>query len=440
MFVAAARMWGEKRKPAEALIQVNMALDYDAAYAPAHFLKAQVLIAQTEFGGARAELDDYLQLRPDDREARELRQLCHEAQPDDGERLLALAEVLLRQDALGLSDCLRQEVSKLIQSGEKLLPMLRKRVEAAWPGLGKRLTVEKDGSLRLNLADCGNQVQELSPLQGMPLAELHLNACKRVRDLTPLQGMKLTKLDLGACGQVSDLTPLHGMPLTWLSLWECVQVRDLTPLQGMPLTSLNLAKCQVRDLSPLQGMKLTWLDLGACDQLRNLSPLQGMPIAGLNLMYCHEIHDLTPLQGMKLTWLSVPQCITDTDLTKLQGMQITSLDFSLCNDMHDLRPLKGMPLTSLAFGACGQVRDLTPLQGMPLTSLYLIHCAKVRDLTPLQGMELQEIYFEPKNITKGMDILRQMKSLKTIGIEWERRQQMPAAEFWKKYAGGEFNK
>ena len=42
----------------------------------------------------------------------------------------------------------------------------------------------------------------------------------------------------------------------------------------------------------------------------------------------------------------------------------------------------------------------------------------------------------PKNITKGLDILRDMKSLKTIGIEWDKA--WPAAEFWERYDKGEF--
>jgi hypothetical protein len=51
-------------------------------------------------------------------------------------------------------------------------------------------------------------------------------------------------------------------------------------------------------------------------------------------------------------------------------------------------------------------------------------------------MPLVEIRLTPKNITKGLDILREMKSLKTIGISWH--QALPAAEFWQRYAKGEF--
>jgi hypothetical protein len=60
----------------------------------------------------------------------------------------------------------------------------------------------------------------------------------------------------------------------------------------------------------------------------------------------------------------------------------------------------------------------------------------ITDLTPLQGMPLEEIHLTPKNITQGLNILRDMKGLKTIGIAWN--QSWPAAEFWERYDKGEF--
>jgi hypothetical protein len=50
------------------------------------------------------------------------------------------------------------------------------------------------------------------------------------------------------------------------------------------------------------------------------------------------------------------------------------------------------------------------------------------------------LLFTPKNITKGIDLIRQMKSLKTIGVGFRDEDKFPPAEFWKKYDAGEFNK
>jgi hypothetical protein len=74
---------------------------------------------------------------------------------------------------------------------------------------------------------------------------------------------------------------------------------------------------------------------------------------------------------------------------------------------------------------------------MPLRQLF-IHGSGVTDLKPLQGMELEGISLTPKNFTDGLKILRDMKSLKTIGIDdWHN---WSAAEFWVRYDKGEFKK
>jgi hypothetical protein len=48
-------------------------------------------------------------------------------------------------------------------------------------------------------------------------------------------------------------------------------------------------------------------------------------------------------------------------------------------------------------------------------------------------MSLSMLYFTPKNITKGLDQIRRMKSIKTIGISGNRDDQFPPNEFWRKY-------
>jgi hypothetical protein len=79
---------------------------------------------------------------------------------------------------------------------------------------------------------------------------------------------------------------------------------------------------------------------------------------------------------------------------------------------------------------------------MPLTFLDLTTPRGVSDLTPLREMNLTEVRLSPKNITKGMDVLRPMKSLKTISVRQGSNQYFlfSPEEFWKKYDAGEFNK
>ncbi|MBL8796932.1 MAG: hypothetical protein JNM56_23730 [Planctomycetia bacterium] len=79
---------------------------------------------------------------------------------------------------------------------------------------------------------------------------------------------------------------------------------------------------------------------------------------------------------------------------------------------------------------------MAPLKELPLTTLAIWDCSQVQDLQPLQGLQLVEIDFVPKSISKGMDVLRQMKSLKAIRVRGSMR--FTPEEFWKRYDGGEF--
>jgi serine/threonine protein kinase len=180
---------------------------------------------------------------------------------------------------------------------------------------------------------------------------------------------------------------------------------------------LNLGYCgnQVTDLTPLHGMPLTRLDLFDCRKITDLKPLTGMPLVSLNLMNCGGVRDLTPLKGMVLTNLSI----------------------YACGQVRDLTPLQEMPLTSLSLGWC-PVADLTSLKEMPLTALNLQACGQVQDLTPLQGMTLGSIILPPRSITRGLEVIRHMKSVQTIGFHQSKM--YPAEEFWKRYDAREFDK
>jgi Leucine-rich repeat (LRR) protein len=142
------------------------------------------------------------------------------------------------------------------------------------------------------------------------------------------------------------------------------------------------------------------------------------------------------IEGDVVTELSLegPTCDQVTDLSPVRALVgLKSLGGRL-PQLSDLSPLKEMKLTELSLEA-RQVKDLSPLKGMPLKTLS-VYATGVTDLTPLQGMPLEEIRLTPKNITKGVDILRKLNSLKTVGTD--AHQSWPAAEFWARYDKGEF--
>jgi Leucine-rich repeat (LRR) protein len=124
-----------------------------------------------------------------------------------------------------------------------------------------------------------------------------------------------------------------------------------------------------------------------------------------------------------------------SNLSILNGM--TSLRKLLLNGvpLSDLTPLQSLKLTQLLLSDT-KGTDLSPLKEMPLKDLW-IYDTRVTDLTPLQALSLEEIRLTPKNITKGQYILRDMKSLERIGVDYI-SQPWPAVEFWARHDKGEF--
>jgi serine/threonine protein kinase len=278
---------------------------------------------------------------------------------------------------------------------EKQVEAVVKKLQEPNPGFDGKESHKIEGGVVTELQFHTDNVMDVAPL--MALERLRFLNCDgnsphkgTLFDLSPLKGMKLTFLSCGNT-QVSDLSPLEEMPLAFLNC-SGTQVSDLLPLKGMPLKFLNCSDTQVSDLSPLKGMPLTNLWCYGTP-LSDLSPLKGLPLIDLNCSRT-RVADLSPL---KETTLTILQCHSTL------------------------------------------VSDLSPLKGVPLTKISCEYTA-VSDLTPLKEMHLATVCFTPKNITKGTEVIRQMKSLTTIGTIWEDKGQCSPVEFWKKYDAGEFNK
>ncbi|MHC4873575.1 MAG: protein kinase domain-containing protein [Planctomycetota bacterium] len=361
----------------------------------------------------------------------------------------------------------------------KTLLMQNNQIYSLSPLIGMKLT---------SLDISGNSVKDLTPLKGMPLESLKLQYCNQIDNLTPLKGMNLTQMNLNGTG-VSDIAPLKGMPLKFLRI-DGTEVVDISPVKGMPLETIIFRDTHIRDITPLKGMSLDSIDLSGTKVI-DISPLKDMPLRRIYLNNT-KVSDISCLKNMPLNYLRISGTNV-TDLNSIKGMPLRRL-WIQSTDISDLSPLKGMPLellhlhgtkvinidplkdmplTGLDFrntkvsdftplsslslnwlrAEHSMLTDLTPLKGMPLNKLYLsgtqvqsliplqnsplnilrIDRTKVNDLTPLKRMKLKELWFTPENITKGIEILRKIKTLKSIN-------RMPAVEFWKKYDTGEFDK
>ncbi len=456
-FVRAARLLINEKQFPDALAQVDAALSFNESDADARLLRGQLLIGTQQYPEASKELAVCLKLRPGDEKAQKLAELCREARPDHRQRLLALADELGRQKMYTLADQVTQQAEALRGSRQEMLAHYQKRIESAWPGLSNRLRFD-DVGFHLDLSNQGAKVKDLTPLQGMKLASLSVWNCPNVRDLTPLQGMPLTALNLSQNPLIRDLTPLRGLKLNELYLNGCGAVGDLTPLQGMPLGKLQANYCPLTDLMPLQGMPLKELTLDGSSGVSDLAPLRGMNLTALGLLLCGQVRDLTPLAGMKLTYLTLPPSATDKDLLLLKGMPLTRLRIAHGGQVRDLSPIRGLPLTTLDLYRCTLVQDLSPVVGMKLTDVSLQGCTQLRDLGPLKGMPVQrldivatavddltplaelpleEFRFTSRNVKRGIEAVRRLKTLKRIS-EVDGPSTFTPAEFWKKYDAGEF--
>jgi len=160
-----------------------------------------------------------------------------------------------------------------------------------------------------------NEIVDLGPLRGMPLAELRFEH-NLVRDLTPLKDLPLTKLRCSWNG-----------------------VRDLSPLADLELTELGCGHNGIDDLAPVAGMPLRWLACGH-DPIRSLAPLEGMP---LEFLECSgtRVKDLSVLRGMPLRELGIVGLPIDVDL--LEELPLEVLAFTpprLRGDINVLRQHK----------------------------------------------------------------------------------------------------
>lgn len=187
----------------------------------------------------------------------------------------------------------------------------------------------------------------------------------------------------------------------------------------------------------LKGMGVHPEPDGSCsctidpEKARDLSALEGLPIKSISIMggnidlFRGEVMDLEPLSGLPLeslhVWKTPLKLIPVFKARRLNSLLIMGAEVS------DASPLRHQPLTELELW-CTSVSDISPLKGMRLKVLNIQTggSAVVSDLTPLEGMKLESLKFNEDCVTKGMEIVRGMTTLREIN-------QMKPEDFWKQY-------
>jgi hypothetical protein len=241
------------------------------------------------------------------------------------------------------------------------------KVQDLTPLIGMPLRVLDVGSLRIrdlkpltgspltNLSLFGvTGISDISPLAGCPLQVLNLEYTDVV-DLTPLVGAPLNTLMLSGT-PVEDLGPIQKMPLKMLDLQKTLYVRDLSPLAGVPLNWLRLDG-KITDLGPLEGTPLEHLTIMNCP-VTSLSVLTSTPISSLRLEATQLIRDLGQIRSIALKKLELDRC----EIGDLQAVSDMPLEYLKIVEtpIKDLIPLKQLPLKEAFIGGTKDL-DVAPL-------------------------------------------------------------------------------
>jgi serine/threonine protein kinase len=251
---------------------------------------------------------------------------------------------------------------------------------------------------------------------------------------TKIEGGIVTEFRI-VTDKVTDVAPIRDFDAlrvldcsgTWTDKSNGV-LADLTPLKGMnlaALTSLKLSNTQVGDT----GM----VYFKGCKNLTVLY-LNSTQVTDAGLADFRDCKNLTEL-WVQDTQVGSAGMVHFQDCKALASLNLADTKVSNAGLAHfkDCKNLKRLYLDGTQVDDAG----LSQFKDMPLRRLAIDRTG-ITDLTLLQSVPLDYITLTPKNITRGLDILRDMKSLKTIGISW--RQSWPAAEFWQRYDKGEFTK
>jgi uncharacterized membrane protein len=291
---------------------------------------------------------------------------------------------------------------------------VRKELKRRNPGFDGKMETKIEGGVVTEFKIVTDKVTDIAPI--------------RVFDALRVLECSGTRTNNEPNGQLAALTPLKDMnlsALTFLVLWntkvgdaEMAYFKDCNELTGLGLNCTNVSDAGL-------------VHFENCKNLTRLG-LERTKVSDAGLANFKECKNLI------LLWLPNTQvgdegmahfqdCKALTDLA-LAGTKVSDVGLS---HFKDCKNLKHLYLDSTQVGDAG----LANFKGMRLMALNIDDTA-ITDLTSLQGMPLEHIHLTPKNIARGLDILRDMKSLKSIGIRWD--QGWPPAEFWERYGKGEF--
>lgn len=182
-------------------------------------------------------------------------------------------------------------------------------------------------------------ISDISTLQGMPLR--HIDGTRsKIEDISSLSGMKQLSHLFFEGAKIKDLSPLQGLPLKVVLLNAC-PIEDFSPLQGMTLEQLNLCDTPLQNLDVLSTTQIGTL------WIRNTSVNELTPIANHRLVSLDiqgtPINKLDALAGMTtLKRLNIAETEVK-DLSPLKGLQLERIIFSPSKITAGIDAIREMP-------------------------------------------------------------------------------------------------
>ena len=278
-----------------------------------------------------------------------------------------------------------------------------------------------------------NQIDDLSPLAGLPLGSLCLDN-NGISDITTLSALPtLGELYLNE-NQISDITAIAGLVNLGRLELNDNQISDLSPIASLTkLDRLEMSRNAVVDISPLSSLRnLMTLEM-TDNQINDISGLGGVDRFGHLFLSRNQISDISPLWGADLGWLRIdsnhisdmtPICWAESlynvwlndnqithvpslselislevldllnnqidDLTGFEDSGLPELWYIRLNEnrIADLRPLSslsGLPELQLEL-SMNQISDLRPLSNLSSLSALTLEGNQIADIGPLSGL------------------------------------------------------
>ena len=311
----------------------------------------------------------------------------------------------------------------------------------------------------------GNQIEDLSPLEGMESLEVLVLAGNRITDVSPLAGLKNLRVLILADNPIGDFTVLEDIygqledtdfelvksetvhfndPVLEARVREQLDfpegeltvagVKDygyldlsgeeggtekITDLSGIEafenLEGLAAFYNDIEDITPLAALgHLRELDLGS-NHISDLTPLKDLPLEFL-VFWGNQVSDISPLSGMDTLRSLYMDSNQIFDLYPLAGLTELETLSAEGNEIVDIAPL--MSLQNLRYLQLGNnhINDVSPLAGLNLIELYLWN-NEIGDLSPLQNMIYLERLDLINNHIADISALAGMTRLRFLGLD-----------------------